>query len=313
MNKQVVRINTKIDRNFISKSLIIVVLWSTPPLVSKLWVGSGTFPGFYFGFLRYVLGSITLFILIWWNKRLRILKQLLYEHPKSIIFCAGWLTLMIFGQNFSVQYILGSSSSILLNFNPSIIYIFAPMLFFDEKYSRKKTIGFVISSLGIFIVLLSSLEINTYLSITNFILGNFFGFLSGLAWAGYSLSLKKLFLEKNPKEVTSLNLFIASIILFLFSFVTEKFPPFESYSLLSIWGLIIIGIGAAAIAFTLYLSLIQQYGAIYASNIQFLIPLLSLLFAWIFLGEFSIFSIIGGILCAIGVALVSFQMSDKRN
>ncbi|MFX0185288.1 MAG: EamA family transporter, partial [Candidatus Hodarchaeota archaeon] len=80
--------------------------------------------------------------------------------------------------------------------------------------------------------------------------------------------------------------------------------------LLSIWGLVVIGIGAAGVAFTLYLMLVQKYGAIHSGNIQFLIPLLSILLAWIFLGEFSIFAIVGGTLCALGVALVSFERSS---
>jgi hypothetical protein len=53
----------KLDTEFFALAVIIVVLWSTPPLVSKLWVGSGAFPGFYFGFLRYIFGAVFLIIL----------------------------------------------------------------------------------------------------------------------------------------------------------------------------------------------------------------------------------------------------------
>ena len=74
----------------------------------------------------------------------------------------------------------------------------------------------------------------------------------------------------------------------------------------------IIGFGAAAIAFTLYLQLVQRYGPIKAGNIQFLIPLVSLLIAWIFLMEFSIYTLIGGILCAVGVALVNYKVIHDK-
>ena len=85
------------------------------------------------------------------------------------------------------------------------------------------------------------------------------------------------------------------------------FPPLENYTLENITGLVIIGVGAAAIAFTLYLQLVQKYGAVQAANIQFLIPLFSLFFAWIFLGEFSLLALFGGVLCAIGVAIVTIR------
>ncbi|MFX0208397.1 MAG: hypothetical protein ACFFDT_20610, partial [Candidatus Hodarchaeota archaeon] len=134
----------KFDLDFFLKAFTIVILWATPPLVSKLWVGTkSVFPGMYFGFLRYIFGFFALLVIIGFQRKLLNLKQLLREHFKSIIFCSLWLVLMIIGQNFSVLFILGASSSVLLNFNPVLIYIFAPLLFIDEKYSSKKTLGFV--------------------------------------------------------------------------------------------------------------------------------------------------------------------------
>jgi drug/metabolite transporter (DMT)-like permease len=217
---------------------------------------------------------------------------------------------MIFGQNFSVLFILGSSSSVLLNFNPIIIYLFAPLLFLDENYTSTKTVGFVISSIGVVLVFLASLETSSF-DMMNFIIGNGLGFLSGVAWAGYSLSLKKFFQESYSQEVTSLNLMFAAILLLVISLMTETIPPIYNYSQESVIGLLIIGVGAAAIAFTLYLQLIQKYGATQAGNIQFLVPLVSLAFAWFFLGEFSAFALSGGILCATGVALVSYQRKNN--
>jgi drug/metabolite transporter (DMT)-like permease len=181
----------------------------------------------------------------------------------------------------------------------------------DEKYTKRKTIGVIISSIGIGVVFLASLETTSDLSLTDFILGNGLGFLSGVAWAGYSLSLKRLFQESEVQEITALNLLVASIFLLVISIFTELFPSIESYSLLSVWGLLVIGIGAAGVAFTLYLKLVQKYGAIHAGNTQFLIPLVSILFAWIFLAEFSRFALIGGILCALGVALVSIESTFR--
>ncbi|MFX0185252.1 MAG: DMT family transporter, partial [Candidatus Hodarchaeota archaeon] len=245
-----------LDTEFLALAVIIVVLWSTPPLVSKLWVGSGTFPGFYFGFLRYIFGAVFLIIIITFQGKMKIFINLLRTKFHEVLFCAFWLILMILGQNFSILFILGSSSSVLLNFNPTLIYLFAPLFFMDEEYTRRKTIGVIVSSVGIGVVFIASLEPTTTPSITDFIVGNGLGFLSGVAWAGYSLSLKRLFHESEAQEITALNLFVASIMLLFISILTESFPPIGSYTLLSIWGLVVIGIGAAGVAFTLYLMLV---------------------------------------------------------
>lgn len=303
----------KFDLDFLFKALIIILLWATPPLVSKLWVGSkNTFPGLYFGFLRYIFGFFALLMIIGFQKKVGNLLVLFKSHFKPILFCSAWLVLMIIGQNFSVLFILGASSSVLLNFNPSLIYLFAPLLFVNENYTKKKTLGFVLSTLGIGIVFLASLETSSIIT-TDYFLGYCLGFLSGVAWAGYSLSLKHYFQDSQSQEVTTLNLFVAAIILLIFSTIIESPPTIESYTIDSIWGLIVIGIGAAAVAFTLYLQLVQKYGATRAGNIQFLIPLVSLVFALIFLNEYSFYTLVGGIFCAIGVAIVNYGKSETNN
>ena len=301
-----------ISVNFVIKSLIIVVLWSTPPLVSKIWVGTEElFPGLFFGFLRYFLGFLTLFFLLLCRNGLGNLIELFLKRTKALMFCASWLVLMIIGQNFSVFFILGASSSILLNFNPVLVYLIAPLLFVNETYSSQKSIAVLLSTVGIFLVFLASSNL-IGVNLSHFLIGNFLGFLSGVAWAGYSLSLKKLFPDESTMGVTALNLGFATLFLLFSSLATETIPPISSYTLESITGLLIIGVGAAAIAFTLYLQLVQTYGTVQAANIQFLIPLFSLLFAWIFLGEYSPLALIGGIICAIGVAVITAPVEKKR-
>lgn len=217
---------------------------------------------------------------------------------------------MAFGQNFSVHYILGTSSSILLNFNPALIYLAAPFIT-DEVYSRKRSTGVLIATIGLFLVLLASFEDSVLVLSETFLIGNGLGFVSGVAWAGYSLSLRRFFTEWKGKEIeiTSINLGLASLILLVINLATEPWPPMEKFTFLSIWGIIVVGLGAAAVAFTLYLGLIQRYGTIAAGNIQFLVPIVSLVLGWFFLGEFSIFASIGGFLCALGVLVVTYERS----
>jgi drug/metabolite transporter (DMT)-like permease len=287
------------------KAAIIIFLWATPALVSKAFVGTQSgFPGLYFGFLRYLLGALSLFTIITFRGNVKRVIAVFKQHLLGTIVCAGWLILMIIGQNFSIHFILGSSSSVLLNFNPVIVYLLAPILFLDEEYSKVQSIAVIISTIGVFLVFLAAVDL-LIVDFTDFLLGNALGLLSGVAWAGYTLTLRKLFTDESSEETTAVILLLAAIILFLMSFFTEKFPPLESYSIESIIGLIIIGVGAAGLAFTLYLQLIQKYGAIQSANIQFLIPIVSVILAWIFLNEFSILAIAGGILCAVGVALVT--------
>ena len=302
----------RISIEFAIKAAIIILLWATPALVSKAFVGNqSSFPGLFFGFLRYLLGALSLFAIIAIRGDIKRVIVVFRQNLLGTMICAGWLILMIIGQNFSIYFILGSSSSVLLNFNPVIVYLLAPFFFLDEQYSKVQSIAVIVSTVGIILVFFAAVDL-LVVNFTDFLLGNALGFLSAMAWAGYTLTLRKMFSDESSEEVTSVILFLAAIILLLMSNLFEKFPPIENYSLDSIIGLIIIGVGAAGIAFTLYLQLIQKHGATQSANIQFLIPIVSIILAWIFLGEFSILAITGGILCAIGVALVTKQPVNNQ-
>ena len=170
--------------DFISKAAIIIFFWATPPLVSKVFVGNQLrFPGLYFGFLRYLLGCLSLFVIITIRGDIKRIFSILKKHLFGIMICSGWLILMIVGQNFSVYFILGSSSSILLNFNPVIVYLLAPIFFLDEEYSRVQSAAVIISTIGIFFVFLSTINIFV-VDFKSFLIGNGLGLLSGVAWAG---------------------------------------------------------------------------------------------------------------------------------
>ncbi|MHA1206443.1 MAG: hypothetical protein ACTSSO_02605, partial [Candidatus Hodarchaeales archaeon] len=55
----------RISIDFVIKAAIIIFFWATPPLISKAFVGNqASFPGLFFGFLRYLLGALSLFAII---------------------------------------------------------------------------------------------------------------------------------------------------------------------------------------------------------------------------------------------------------
>ena len=304
--------HNSISIDFSIKAAIIIFLWATPPLVSKVFVGTQlSFPGLFFGFLRYLLGAFALFVIIIIRGDIKRVIAIFKKNIVGTAVCAGWLILMIVGQNFSIFFILGSSSSVLLNFNHVIVYLIAPFLFVDEKYSKLQSLAVIISTVGIIFVFLAALDLFT-VNFNDFLIGNALGLLSSVAWAGYTLTLRRMFSDESSEETTAVILFLAAMILLLMSGITEKFPTIESYSIESIIGLLIIGVGAAGVAFTLYLQLVQKYGATQSANIQFLIPIVSLALAWIFLNEFSILAIAGGILCAIGVAIVTYRPANNK-
>ncbi|GAH01356.1 unnamed protein product, partial [marine sediment metagenome] len=234
----------RISIEFSIKAAIIILLWATPALVSKAFVGNqSSFPGLFFGFLRYLLGALSLFAIIAFRGDIKRLIVVFRHQLLGTLICAGWLILMIIGQNFSIYFILGSSSSVLLNFNPVIVYLLAPFFFLDEQYSKVQSIAVIVSTVGICLVFFAAVDLFV-VNFTDFILGNALGFLSGVAWAGYTLTLRKMFSDESSEEVTSVILLLAALILLLMSFLLEKFPPIESYSFDSIIGLIIIGVGA---------------------------------------------------------------------
>ncbi len=120
-------------------------------------------------------------------------------------------------------------------------------------------------------------------SAPNPVLGNFLEFCAMICAAGYTISLKSLSRRYNPFFLTAFQCFVGSVFFIPFVFLRGGFPP--HFVALPALGVVYLGICVTIGAYGLYSVGISRVKASTASAFVNLIPVFTIFFSWIFLGE----------------------------
>ena len=195
----------------------------------------------------------------------------------------------------ALQFTSASQAGMITAILPLMVGVVA-FFTLGEKVSKQTWAGFAIAFIG---VVWLSLQAEQDTSAPNPILGNFFEFMAMVCAAFYTIVVKKLSNRYRPLFITAVQSFVGALF-FLPLATWEGFPQSISWET----GASIIYLGAAVtlFAYGLFNYAISQVPASTASAFVNLIPVFTVLLAFILLGEtISMGQIIAIIAIAIGV------------
>jgi drug/metabolite transporter (DMT)-like permease len=283
---------------------IVVLAWSTPNIIGRyLQVNSDLLP-IQISTLRYIPAALTLLIFCLITKRGKQLIIDLKDKHYHLVIASIILTSFVLLQMYSVRFTEASASAFLLNVNPVITFVLS-LIILKERHRWWGGLGVLIAAAGIFFIAVPLDEIGDLIS-SDKLLGNILAFLSGVAWAVYTVYLKRFLKEKDPVTVTTWSLSFSAIILTITMFAVEGWfitPPAYYHIILTTF----LGIVPTSIAFTLWFETLKRIPVQKASAFQFLIPVIATLFA-LALGEtVDLFFGLGGGLILIGLIITQFS------
>ncbi len=275
-----------------------IIAWSTPNVVGEYLTNNSALTPIQISAIRYLPAAITLVILCLVTKRGKQLLIDIKEKHIHLIIASLILASFVLFQMYSVKFTTASASSFLLNVNPVITFVLS-ILILKERHKWWGAIGVLISFAGVFFIAVDVRNISSVFTNGTF-LGNFLGFMSGVAWAAYSIYLKRFLKERDAITTTTWTLSISAIILLILmlSIDLDFNTGTRYYHILT---LIFLGIVPTAIAFTLWFETIRRVPVQKASVFQFLIPILATLFALAMNEAIDWFFALGGALIIIGV------------
>ena len=264
-------------------------------------------------FLRLVISVITLFLFMFLMKiNMKVEKKDFKYFLLSAIFNPF---LYFIGENYGLQQVSAFFTSVIISTIPVITPFFV-FMFYNEKITKLNVIGLIVSFAGVLIIIFSG-GISAG--------GNLFGFIMlGLAVISaifYTIFVKKLSFKYNAVSIIAWQNLIGAI-LFLPFFVIFDFKETLSanpgYKVIS--SLIMLGIFASSAAFIFFTYGIQKLGIIKTNFYTNLIPVFSLIFAYIFLGEpLTILKFTGLIIVITGIVFAEMKkgkeikIADKLN
>ena len=250
---------------------------------------------------RLISGSIFLVALIYFiYKKFTInISQLNYYLFMSLVGIVIPFIAIITGQ----KNIDSAMAGILMATMPISTILLSHIFLEDEKMNQQKFIGFVISFLGVF-VLIYRKDLFVDNSISETFESQLLVILGATLYAFAAIYGKKYKITDPLSASTGTILFATFFMTIYLIFIDQSNP---SYSVLFLdINILLLGILCTAIATIIYFQILQTEGASFLSIMNFLIPLWAILFGIIILeDQFSWNYIIGLIVILFGIKLAN--------
>ncbi|MEK9977025.1 MAG: DMT family transporter [Gammaproteobacteria bacterium] len=250
---------------------------------------------------RLISGSIFLVALIYFlYKKFTInISQINYYLFMSLVGIVIPFIAIITGQ----KNIDSAMAGILMATMPISTILLSHIFLEDEKMNQQKFIGFVISFLGVFILIYrKDLFVNN--SISETFESQLLVILGATLYAFAAIYGKKYKITDPLSASTGTILFATFFMTIYLIFIDQSNP---SYSVLFLdINILLLGILCTAIATIIYFQILQTEGASFLSIMNFLIPLWAILFGIIILqDQFSWNYIIGLVVILFGIKLAN--------
>lgn len=198
--------------------------------------------------------------------------------------------------------------SIIVASSPLFTIIAMALLFKGEKFKVREYVGSVICLIGVSIIILNSSGDSAPVKAGDMALvGNLLALVSCLTWVAYTL-LVRLVSDKYSALFVTRKMFFYGVItalpMYFFYPLPDMHVVFQPYNLLNI---LFLGCIASGFCFFSWNWCLSNLGSVKTSNWNYMIPLTTVIFAWLVLGESMTLGFILGA-CAI---LVGMYMASK--
>ncbi|MCX7711268.1 MAG: DMT family transporter [Clostridia bacterium] len=256
-------------------------------------------------FYRFALGYLALWLIYPKFKGFKSFSE------EFLFFSLGLtgITLYFLIENIALEFTYATNVGLIVSTIPILTALLAHIATKDEKISRNLVIGFIVSFLGIFLVIFNGkflLKLNP--------VGDVLALLASIVWAVYSVLLKKVDSSYPPVYTVRKSFFygLLTIVPILY-FRGEDFVSAHPVSLKLVINIAFLGLAASALCFVLWNASVKILGAVKASNYIYLVPLITMITSVLILHEkVTALTIFGGILIILGVSVSEKKFSGLK-
>ncbi|OTG85308.1 EamA family transporter [Acinetobacter sp. ANC 4558] len=289
----------------ISAITVLCLIWGS--LWGLIKFSLQIFPPYLFISVRLILAALTLTIV-----QLLLKKSVVPEFGDwRKLFILSFLTCLGFyaTQTFAMQFVDSGLSAVLVFTMPIFVGVLAHFIL-NERLNKQKIIGLIFGALGLFSILLPQLQ---HIHFNLSLLGQGLLISSGFFWALSTVYIKKNFATYDKIKLTIWQMLLGGTVILIGALILE---PIEVH----VWSnplhnsilfyTAIIGTGSTL---ALWGWIISQVDTFVASISIMCIPILSLLFGYIFWHEpITINILMGAMFICIGIIFSSMSLKMKK-
>ena len=275
-----------------------IIVWGTTFISSKVLLRA--FSPVEILFFRLVLAIAALALAR--PKRLR-LKQRKHE---LLVVGAGLTgeTLYFLLENLALTYTYSSNCSVIISTAPFFVALAVRWFLRDEPLTKRFYWGFAVAMLGVALVAFAGQELHLNP------LGDALCVLAAISWAGYSVFIRKLDACGYDTLLVTRRVFVWGLLFLLPVMAIFGFSP--DWAALSqpinLLNLLYLGLIASALCFVTWNTAVRELGAIRTSAYIYISPVVTILAAWLLLGE----AILPAAMIGAGLTLVGLLLSRGK-
>ncbi|KSW26562.1 MULTISPECIES: DMT family transporter [unclassified Pseudomonas] len=278
--------------------VLAMALWGSSFIALKL--AFAEWPAMWVIFARMAIGSL-IFLAAWrWRGRMDY-RAGDWKYLVGLAVCEPCLYFVC--ESFALQYTSAAQAGMITALLPLLVAVGA-FLLLHERVARNTWAGFALAVLGALWLTLAG-EPDQHAPQP--LLGNFFELLAMVCATGYTLLLKHLSARYSPFILTAMQAFIGSVFFLPLAAVGSGVPPAPSGQ--GLFALVYLGSVVTVGAYGLYNFGVSRLPASQATGFINLIPVFTLVFAWLLLGE----RLNGQQLLAAGLVFAGVALSQWRS
>ena len=254
--------------------VVAMALWGSSFIALKF--AFAELPPLWVIFGRMLLGSVV-FLLAWrWRGRVEY-RRGDWKYLLGLAACEPCLYFIF--EALALQNTSASQAGMITALLPLLVAVGA-YAYLGERISRTTLVGFLLAVVGaIWLSLAGEPDVHA----PNPLLGNFYEFLAILCAVGYTLLLKHLSERYSAFFLTAMVAFVGSLFFLPLALVSAPFP--SEVSALGLGAVLYLGVVVTVGAYGLYNLGVSRLPASQASGFINLIPVFTLVFAMLLLGE----------------------------
>ena len=285
-------------------AILTVVVWGSCYVLTKNLLRVGFTPT-QITPIRMVLAYVALLVM-----RPKFLRLPLRDELTFVLIGIMGGSFYFFLQNTALDHTLAANVSILVSLSPIFTVLLAQ--FFsrrNEKLGMFVYIGSLVAIAGVVLVVLNG-SLNFHLNP----LGDLLALCAGIAWAVYSILIKKYTEQYDNFIVTRrvmLWAFITGVpLMLLTSGMPDLRPLFTQTDALLSW--LFLGILGNAVCFAIWNIAFRQLGVVVTNNYLYASPFVTMVVGWLLLDEkISLMGVIGAVLITAGVFLAQREKKTE--
>jgi drug/metabolite transporter (DMT)-like permease len=227
-----------------------------------------------------------------------------------IIASFAGISLFFFAQYTAISLIGPSLPALFVCLLAPVIITFLALIFFNEKLTNIKIIGFIIASIGGFFLVTGGNIENLTPQSPNFI-GYLLALSTPLLWAIYATVTKKITTKKSKIKLLKYTAYLGTIELLIFVIVNGEFYIFISnfFNILILLCALYLGVGCYVIGYYIWQHSQINLKSAKVASFLYVEPFLTLFFSFILQRRevIVVWNIIGGIIVLIAVIIINYE------